>query len=273
MSLGSIIGFVVPVFIVHVEDEENPNVGRQHVTEYMYIQAGIATVTCTLLLILAKNKPPTPPSIAAGKPVVKFDFKEQFLVLAKNRNYVLLCVVFGCLYANTGALSAVISSITKPYDFEPKDNSIMGSIFIISGIFGSFTGGLLLDKFSKFKISVIIVSFIGMIFYGLLMISIPSGKLIFAAINFGLIGFFVVPILPICFTFAVELSYPAPEAMSNGMMLLISKIYGAVLGIGAGKLSEKNPYYSIGLFVMNAVIAAIFSFLVKEDLRRLKMTH
>lgn len=170
-------------------------------------------------------------------------------------------------------MSAVISSVTKPFGFKGKDNAIIGSVFIISGIFGSFLGGYILDKHAKFKKSVILISIIGLVFYGCLMLSLKTGNLILVATNFGLIGFTVVPILPISFAFAVELSYPVPEAMSNGMMLLLSKIYGAVLGIGAGALSSQGPYWPILLFVGNALTSAICSFFVKEDLRRLNMTQ
>jgi hypothetical protein len=35
-------------------------------------------------------------------------------------------------------------------------------------------------------------------------------------------GFTVIPIIPISYGFAVELTYPISEAMSNGMMILVS---------------------------------------------------
>ena len=84
----------------------------------------------------------------------------------------ILALAFACLYSNTGAMSAVISSVTKPFGFKGKDNAIIGSVFIIAGIFGSFLGGFILDKHAKFKKSVILISIIGLTFYGCLMVSL-----------------------------------------------------------------------------------------------------
>lgn len=94
--------------------------------QYIWIQAAFVTITCILLLIFARTKPETPPSLSASKVPVKFSFKDEFKNLIKNKNYVLLTVVFGCLYSNTGAVLAVISSVTKPFGFLSADNAIIG---------------------------------------------------------------------------------------------------------------------------------------------------
>jgi len=82
-------------------------------------------------------------------------------------------------------------------------------------------------------------------------------------------GFFSIPMTPIAFAYSVELTYPVPEAMSNGMMIFPSKIYGAVLGLIAGILASYSPLYSVGLFIANCLICLVCSFFIDEDLRRL----
>lgn len=77
--------------------------------------------------------------------------------------------------------------------------------------------------------------------------------------------------MPLSFAFAVELTYPTPEPMSNGMMLLPSKIYGAILGLMTSALCEINPMYALMCFLVNTVIASIAAYFVQEDLRRLKL--
>ena len=163
--------------------------------------------------------------------------------------------------------------MTKPFGYQIKDNALIGVVFILAGIVGSFAGAIVIDKHRKFKHSVIVIGLFGLIFYGLLMLTLPTPdhNMALVVINFGLIGLFVVPILPISFAFAVELTYPIPEPMSNGMMLLLSKIYGAILGVVAGMLSAESTYLALSLFLMNALLSMVFSFFVKEDLRRLNM--
>jgi hypothetical protein len=60
---------------------------------------------------------------------------------------------------------------------------------------------------------------VGCILLGL--VTLPSKEWLFA-INLALIGFSVIPIIPISYGFAVELTFPIPEAVSNGMMILPS---------------------------------------------------
>lgn len=53
------------------------------------------------------------------------------------------------------------------------------------------------------------------------LVTLPFNKWVFT-LNLALIGFTVIPIIPISYGFAVELTFPVPEAMSNGMMILPS---------------------------------------------------
>lgn len=98
---------------------------------------------------------------------------------------------------------------------------------------------------------------------------------LFAA-NLAFVGFSVIPIIPISYSFAVELTFPTPEAMSNGMMILPSQIYGATLGVVAGIVCQSSddpkmgPLYATTLFLASCTIGAICSLFIKEELRRLK---
>jgi hypothetical protein len=53
------------------------------------------------------------------------------------------------------------------------------------------------------------------------LVTLPSSLSLFA-INLAVIGFSVIPIIPISYGFAVELTFPIPEAVPNGMMILPS---------------------------------------------------
>lgn len=88
--------------------------------------------------------------------------------------------------------------------------------------------------------------------------------------NLALLGFFAIPLTPIAFGFCVELTFPTPEAVSNGMMLLPSKVYGSLLALISGIVAQYDPRYSIMIFIGNAVICLVSSLLMKEELRRLK---
>lgn len=237
----------------------------------IYIQAIIVVVTSGMLIILAREKPPTPPSLSANRVVPPLQFNNEMISLFKNRNYMLLTLNACCLYANTSTLSAIVSALTKPYGFKGTDNALFAVVFIVTGLVGTVFAGIMLDKYRKYKISIILIAIVAMIAYGLTYLTLPTGVAGYFAANLGLVGFGTLPVIPVCFAFAVELTYPIQEAMSNGMMVLPSKIYASLMGIAGGKLCEYSPKYALILFAANAVISFVASLFVKEDLRRLSL--
>jgi len=54
------------------------------------------------------------------------------------------------------------------------------------------------------------------------MFILPLGNVPLFALNLMIVGVSVIPIIPVSYGFAVELTYPLSEAMSNGMMIMVS---------------------------------------------------
>ena len=105
----------------------------------------------------------------------------------------------------------------------------------------------------------------------LIFLTLPSGKVWLFTLNIALNGMGIVPVSPISYAFAVELTFPTPEHVSNGLIILPSKIYTGLLGLFVGYLSEyHDPRLAIVAFLLNALISLIGTLYIKEDLRRLK---
>lgn len=95
---------------------------------------------------------------------------------------------------------------------------------------------------------------------------------IYACINIGILGFFIVPIMPVAFSFAVELTYPVSEALSNGTMGLVSQVLGVLETLLVTKLAEVDPDLCIYMFLVMISIGCIASIFIKEDLRRINLS-
>lgn len=67
-------------------------------------------------------------------------------MLLKNKNYILISIIFTVLYGTYNSFGAVVSSLTKPY-YNSEYNAVFGVTFIFSGVTGSFIFGVLLDKY------------------------------------------------------------------------------------------------------------------------------
>jgi MFS family permease len=223
------------------------------------------------MILLAREKPPTPPSESASIARPAFELSYELKRLIANRSYCLVALDFALLYGTVSAIGAIISSLTAPYNYSGRDNSLFGGLFISCGITGSLLCGIALDKKPKYKLSVLIVSFSSIIFLLTAFYSLPSRSSALLGLNLAALGFFAVPMSPISFAFSVELTYPTPDAVSNGMMVLASKIYGALLSVIGGILAKKaSPLYALGLFTINNMVALVAALFIKEELRRLR---
>lgn len=80
--------------------------------------------------------------------------------------------------------------------------------------------------------------------------TMPLGNFNIYAINTGVLGFFVISIIPIGYSFSVELTYPVSEVMSNGLILVLSKLLGAILTIYGTDLTQKQPLLVIIIFAI-----------------------
>lgn len=61
-------------------------------------------------------------------------------------------------------------------------------------------------------------------------IALPTGNVLFESVAMMLVGASVLPITSISYSFAVELTFPVPETMTNGIMISISLLWGSSLG-------------------------------------------
>ena len=118
-------------------------------------------------------------------------------------------------------------------------------------------------------------------------ITLPTSNLFLVLVNISLVGFFLLPIIPLGYGFSIELTYPVSEAMSNGVLMLFSQILGStvtflasylcslgkVIDEETGEKDSTGSKYCLLLFFGMMLTASLASLFVKEDLRRIKITE
>lgn len=95
------------------------------------------------------------------------------------------------------------------------------------------------------------------------MAAMPTGNVLFESVAMMLVGASVLPITSISYSFAVELTFPVPETMSNGMMISISLIWGVSMGIVCQALADIDPLYTLGFWALSSLAALILSLFIK----------
>ena len=210
--VGTALGMVLTPALVEI----------MSISTVQLIFGGTAAFSSVLFLVLAREKPPTPPS-APGQ-------ETRALVLdglkhaLKIKSFWLYLVVSFIGLGIFNGLTTWIEAIIRPRGFTPADAGTLGALMIAGGLVGAVVLPALSDKQRK-RQPYLMLAFLGAI-PGLIGLTFAqSGPLLF--ISAVVLGFFLVSAMPIGMQYAAEITYPTPEGTSNGLIQLFGQ--GAVV--------------------------------------------
>jgi MFS family permease len=211
-------------------------------TPYLTLHSGISAmlmiygiasaVAMILFFIFARERPPSPPCPP--------DQEARSLVLdglskmIRQRDFIFLLAIF---FVGLGAFNAIatwIEQIISPRGFSATQAGDAGGIMILGGILGAVILPLLSDHYHK-RVPFLLIAVLGAA-VGLAGITYVASYALLLVFSF-IFGFFLLSAGPIGFQYAAEITYPAPEGTSNGMVLLMGQISGIlfILGMDAFK--------------------------------------
>jgi MFS family permease len=277
--IGVATGYVLPAFWVGKADTEAANAAqaRLDIKASLIFQALIGSAIFLLVLLGMRDKPPTPPS--STKSTKATSLKQDIAVVLKNKNFVLLMIVFALVMGMMNTYGTVIGILTAALNYGPTAASAFGAFFIIGGIVGSAVFGVIVEIKKIYKFATIVICGLSSVMSVVLMFVLLTNDLTSVSIACFITGFSLVPILPVCMDFGVELTHPIPEPVSSGLQMSAGALIGIIQTIAASvsiTVEEKNSHPTMGCNIAQAVLivsgwaAFIMSFCIKEDLRRIK---
>jgi MFS family permease len=218
----------------------------------MLVAYGIVSMVAALVFfVFAKERPATPPCPPGMevRSLVLDGFKQIF----RQRNFILLLVIF---FVGLGAFNAVttwIENIIAPRGFSSTQAGIVGGLMIIGGIVGALVLPSLSDLYRR-RVPFIILALVGATI-GLVGIAYAASYWLLLTASFTL-GFFLLSAGPIGFQYGAEITYPTPEGTSNGLLILMGQISGIVFifAMDAFK-SPKTGSMTTSLVVLIALMA------------------
>jgi MFS family permease len=233
----------------------------------MLLVYGIITCAAGLVsFFLIKEKPPTPPSKEEYKPS---RFGEGFKIIFGRKDMVLMILLFFIGLGIFNAVSSMIDSISGNLGVEDS-NGLLGVLMLLGGVIGAVLLPALSDKLRKRKaflvlcIAGMVPGVAGLAFADLLPFS-QSGVYIVALASSFVLGFFVMSAGPIGFQYAAEVSAPAPESSSQGLLLLAGQITGLIFVAGMSIKSNQYLNLFMGIFALLAAVAFVGVLLLKES--------
>ncbi len=175
----------------------------------------MAAASAVLFLIFTREAPPTPPCPEGqeNRALMLSGLKSML----KMRDIWFLLVIFLFSMGVFNGVTTWIEDIVRPKGFTPTQAGDFGGVLLIGGIVGAIVIPALSDKFRMRKNFFLV----GMVFAipGLLGITFFTNYALIAAAMF-ILGFFMMSLAPIGYQYAAEITFPAPEGTSNGLLNL-----------------------------------------------------
>ncbi|RWS00330.1 MFS-type transporter-like protein [Dinothrombium tinctorium] len=213
LALGSSIAFLSPtLFFGNVTNDEEMFNGLSFLSTTLALVTSILFVIAVLLI---KEKPPTPPSMAEKNREDHLQ-NRSFRVLLKNRNFILLAIIFSLVTAVSQTLSVVLNqSIFLQFSHANHIVTIAGLLSLIPGIISSPLTGLICKRYKRYKRLHIIYSLLMIIFLGFYILSLNLKCKAWIYISVFFAGFFFSGIYVIVMDFVIEVTYPYPESVTK----------------------------------------------------------
>jgi MFS family permease len=232
--------------------------GGMTLTPYLIIGSGIngmlsiygiiSIITAFIFLVVMKEGPPTAPCRPDQEErSLVFDGFKQTL---RTRDFLWLMVIFFIGLGVFNAVTTWIEDIMRPRGFSATQAGITGGLMIVGGI----VGALIIVALAGATLGLIGITFATS--YWLLLF---SGTVL---------GFFLLSSGPIGFQYGAEITFPASEGTSNGMLLLMGQVSGIAFIFGMDSLKSQatgSMTRSLVILIGLMIVSILISFRLKES--------
>jgi MFS family permease len=229
----------------------------------LYIYGIVSIITTVAFLILIKESPPTAPCLPdqEERSLVYDGFKQTL----KTKDFIVLMIIFFIGLGVFNAVTTWIEDILRPRGFSATQAGITGGLMIVGGIIGALFIPILSDRYKR-RTPFIILALTGATL-GLAGVTFATSYWLLLTSGMVL-GFFLLSSGPIGFQYGAEITYPASEGTSNGMLLLMGQISGIafIFGMDSFKSSLTGSMTkSLVLMIGLMVLSILMSFKLKES--------
>ena len=248
VTLANLVGTALGMVLTPALIETMP------IHQVQLIYGSAAAFSSVLFLILAREKPATPPCPEGlENRALMLDGLKHAL---KVKNFWLYLFVSFIGLGLFNGVTTWVENIIRPRGFTPGDAGTLGALMLVGGVLGAVIIPPFSDKSRKRKpflllgILLAIPGLIGLTFA-------TSTWLLFASAF--LMGFFLVSTNPIGMQYAAEVTYPTPEGTSNGLIQLFgqgSVIFVSIMEFMKTSNGSFTPslLLSIGLLLVSALL-------------------
>ena len=218
----------------------------------------ISAAGAILLLVFLKEPSAASPGVGGQDERIEVFEGLRHILGLKDMRLMLLLFFLGLGMFN--AISTCIDQICQIKGLTTEQTGLVGGMMLIAGIVGAVILPILSDKMRKRKVFILI----GMIFMspGLIGLTVSTGYPILLLSAFVL-GFFLLgACAPVGFQYCAEVSFPAPESTSQGLLLLAGQVSGILFILMMNRL---GMIPAMAVFVGFAIVGIVLSAMLRES--------
>ena len=214
----------------------------------MLLAYGIAAVAAgVLFFLLVRERPATP--VGPEERSLVLDGLKSML---RNRDFLLLLVLFFIGLGLFNAVTTWIEDIVRPRGFSIDQAGLAGGMMVIGGIVGALVIPALSDR-TRRRVPFMLLALAGAI-PGLLGVAFATSYWLLLASSFVL-GAFLLSSGPLGFQYGAEITHPAPEGTSNGLLLLVGQVSGIAFIVGMDALKSPSGSMTLSLVILAGLLA------------------
>ena len=196
--------------------------------------------------------------------------------LLRQRNFQCLMMGFGSGLGIFNALLTLLSQAMAPCGYSNDFGGEAGGVLLVAGLAAAAGVGIVLERTRAYVTTLrvgIAAAGLSSVFF---LSSLRRGADAALLASCGVMGACLIPLLPISLENAAECTYPVPEEVSSGLLLIVGNYFGLLLVLLLQALipapsdstcsTPATPF--AGVFVGTLLLAGLALMLFKKDYRR-----
>jgi MFS family permease len=267
LALAQYLGIIIAMLVTPVlvgSDPSQPGYGSGF-DKMLWIYASFSVVAASSSLLLIKKRE----SKNGDEQAERYTFWKGMRHILLNRDMRITIFLFLIGLGIFNAISSMTDSIAERAGVADSDG-LIGGVMLIGGILGAMVIPALSDRYKRRKLF-LVICIAGMLpavtalaFAGNLASNPETIYRISLAASFTL-GFFVMSAGPLGFQYAAEISYPAPESTSQGILLWVGQLTGMIFVAGMSIRDNRFLGVFMHIFVVLAILSMIAVMMLRES--------
>ena len=252
--LGTALGFALtPVLIEQIS-----------IPSVQLIFGVIAVIAAVVFIVVSRERPITPP--CPPEMEVRSLMLDGLKQIVKSVPFWMFVIVYFIGLGLFNGISTWIENIVRLRGFTPTYAGTMGTVMIVGGVLGAVIIPSISDKQHKRQRFMLMGVLLAI--PGLIGITFATSLWLLLLSAFWM-GFFLISVAPVGLQYVAEVTYPAPEGTSNGIIQLfgqISVVYVYIMEAMKSADGAFTPSLVMSAILLLVLVAVITQ--MKDPVRR-----